>query len=114
MAAVDSAIKAKTGVETPKLDIPDNTYSPTQHRTTWFVSPFGTSAKQFPLWIIFASILPALLVFIVLFFELELTGMILDAKHRKLKKGSGFNLDLLISALLMNLNSFFGLVSAFI
>lgn len=31
------------------------------------------------------------------------------AKHRKLKKGTGFNLDLLLSALMMAVNSLFGL-----
>ena len=35
--------------------------------------------------------------------------MILHAKSRKLKKGTGFNMDLLLAALMMNLNSFFGL-----
>ena len=74
MAIVDNVIKAKTGVETPKLDIPDNTFSPTEHRSTWLVSPFGTNNIYFPFWIPVAAILPALLVFIVLFFELELTG----------------------------------------
>jgi hypothetical protein len=35
--------------------------------------------------------------------------MILFSKHRKLKKGTGFSIDLLIAALMMNINSLFGL-----
>jgi hypothetical protein len=65
--------------------------------------------NQLPIWVPFASFLPALVIFIVLFFELELTGIILNAEHRKLKKGTGFNIDLLIGASMMVLNSFFGL-----
>ena len=38
-----------------------------------------------------------------------MSSMILYAKSRKLKKGTGFNLDLLLAALMMNLNSLFGL-----
>ena len=33
----------------------------------------------------------------------------LNAQHRKLKKGNGFNLDLLICGVLMVINSLFGL-----
>lgn len=42
-------------------------------RTDWFISPFGSISKL-PMWVPVAAILPALLVFIVLFMELELTG----------------------------------------
>lgn len=35
--------------------------------------------------------------------------MILYGKNRKLKKGTGFSSDFLLSALMMNLNSFLGI-----
>lgn len=60
-----------------KLDIPDNSLVPTKHRTNWFVSPFGVNYEKFPVWVPFASIFPALLIFIVLFFEIELTGLLI-------------------------------------
>ncbi|CAF0718290.1 unnamed protein product [Brachionus calyciflorus] len=106
MVIVDSFITSQTGLETQKLDIPNSTFSPTEYRKSWIVSPLG---ENVPAWVPFAATVPALLIFIVLFFEVELTGMILYAKHRKLKKGTGFNLDLLIMAFLMNVNSLFGL-----
>jgi 1-acyl-sn-glycerol-3-phosphate acyltransferase len=59
-----------------KLDIPQNGFVPTnQNRKTWLVSPFGTNIDAFAVWIPFAAFFPALLVFIVLFFEVELTGL---------------------------------------
>lgn len=106
MVLVDYLISSKTGLKTQKLDFPNDTLSPTEYRNQWLVIPWN---KNIPIWLPFAAFVPALLIFIVLFFEVELTGMILYSKHRKLKKGTGFNLDLLILAILMNINSLFGL-----
>lgn len=106
MVVVDSYINSQTGLNTQKLDLPNNILAPTEYRDEWLVVPWN---KNLPIWVPFAAFIPALLIFIVLFFEVELTGMILYAKHRKLKKGTGFNLDLLLLAILMNVNSFFGL-----
>jgi hypothetical protein len=82
-------------------------------RTNWFINPFGNvfdeTSPSLPIWVPFAASLPAFIIFIVLFFEIELTGILLNSKHRKLKKGTGFNLDLLLGALMMTFNSFFGL-----
>lgn len=111
MVVVDYFIQDKTGVITEKLIIPDSLV-PTKFREFWLVSPFGhnyNNSNYLPLWVPFAALFPALLVFVVLFFEVELTGMILYSKQRKLKKGTGFNLDLLIGAIMITLNSFFGL-----
>lgn len=38
----------------------------------WLVNPMGTEADPFPLWIIPASIVPALLVTILLYLEVEI------------------------------------------
>ena len=48
-------------------------------RKTWLISPFGNNdfgESNFPIWVPFASFLPAIVIFIVLFFEIELTGYI--------------------------------------
>lgn len=58
-----------------KLDIPDD-LQPTTPRS-WFVSPLGQNygdGDNFVLWVPIAAILPASVIFIVLFFEVELTG----------------------------------------
>lgn len=97
MVLVDSFIRNKSNVNTQvdikdkrfcfksgikyllsikKLDIPDD-LRPTKPRS-WFVSPFGhnyaDSDQELNYWIPLAAILPALVIFIVLFFEVELTG----------------------------------------
>uniref|UniRef100_A0A0K0E642 Anion exchange protein n=1 Tax=Strongyloides stercoralis TaxID=6248 RepID=A0A0K0E642_STRER len=51
----------------------------------------------------------ALLVFILLFVETEITELLLDRKERGLKKGSGRNWDLLLVGILCLLTSVFGL-----
>ena len=60
-----------------KVDIPD-TLTPTKaalRNNTWFVSPLGSlTYTPLPLWVPFAAALPAFLIFIVLFMEVELTG----------------------------------------
>lgn len=71
MMLVDYFIRRRTNINTQKLDIPDE-LSPTKPRD-WFVSPIGMET-QLPVWVPFISIIPAFLIFIVLFFEVELTG----------------------------------------
>lgn len=38
----------------------------------WFIDPMG-SATPFPIWMMFASAVPALLVFILIFLETQIT-----------------------------------------
>lgn len=80
MVFVDYIIQSKTGVITQKLDIPDGLV-PTKYRNSWLVSPLGNNfdgAKspinnKLPIWVPFVAIFPAFLIFIVLFFEVEVT-----------------------------------------
>jgi len=93
---------------TPKLDIPDG-FTPTAPlKRNFLVDVMGKEKKLSAFAIIFAS-LPAILVTIILFMETELTGTIVDRKEYKLKKGSGYNLDLMIVGLLATFSSLFGL-----
>lgn len=71
MVCVDYFIRERTHINTQKLDIPDD-LSPTIPRD-WFVSPLGKN-NSLPLWVPFITIIPGFLIFIVLFFEIELTG----------------------------------------
>ena len=58
---------------------------------------------------IFAAIIPAMFVGILLFMETELTGVLLNKKENKLSKGAGFNLDLCVMGLLSFICSLMGL-----
>ena len=59
-------------------------------------------------WILIA-LLPGLCVSILLFMETELTGVLLNKRKNKLRKGGGYNLDLVSIGLIFGLCSTFGL-----
>ncbi|TMS09143.1 Anion exchange protein 2 [Larimichthys crocea] len=74
----------------------------------WIISPLGTDG-EFPIWMMFACCLPALLVFILIFMETQITTLIVSKKERMLVKGSGFHLDLLLIVVLGGSSALFGL-----
>lgn len=93
---------------TQKLVIPEGLTPTSPHKRDWFINAMGVEKKLSPVCIILASI-PALFVTILLFMETELTGTIVDRKEYNLKKGSGYNLDLMIVGLLATFSSWLGL-----
>ncbi|XP_055518290.1 electrogenic sodium bicarbonate cotransporter 4-like isoform X4 [Leucoraja erinacea] len=92
------------GLNTPKLQVPTE-LKPTRADRGWFVVPFGKN----PWWIYLASALPALLVTILIFMDQQITGVIINRKENKLRKGAGYHLDLFWVGLLMGACSFMGL-----
>uniref|UniRef100_A0A8C5GUM9 Anion exchange protein n=1 Tax=Gouania willdenowi TaxID=441366 RepID=A0A8C5GUM9_GOUWI len=92
------------GVDTPKLIVPSE-FKPTSPKRGWFVPPFGGN----PWWVYLASALPALLVTILVFMDQQITAVIVNRKEHKLKKGSGYHLDLFWVAVLLVVCSFMGL-----
>ncbi|XP_073456734.1 electrogenic sodium bicarbonate cotransporter 1 isoform X4 [Aquarana catesbeiana] len=97
-------IDALVGVDTPKLIVPSE-FKPTSPNRGWFVPPFGGN----PWWVYLASALPALLVTILIFMDQQITGVIVNRKEHKLKKGAGYHLDLFWVAVLMIVCSFMAL-----
>nr|XP_058942505.1 band 3 anion transport protein-like [Pocillopora verrucosa] len=99
-------------VATQKITIGDPTkrgFLPTRYKERgWFINPGGIERPMAPGWI-FAAIIPALFVGILLFMETELTGVLLNKKENKLLKGAGFNLDLIVMGLLSFICSMMGL-----
>ncbi|KAM6908827.1 anion exchange protein 2b isoform 1-T1 [Lycodopsis pacificus] len=77
-------------------------------KKSWIISPLGTNG-EFPVWMMFACCLPALLVFILIFMETQITTLIVSKKERMLVKGSGFHLDLLLIVVLGGFSALFGL-----
>ncbi|XP_062913133.1 electrogenic sodium bicarbonate cotransporter 4-like isoform X2 [Mobula hypostoma] len=92
------------GLNTPKLQVPTE-LKPTRADRGWFVIPFGKN----PWWIYLASALPALLVTILIFMDQQITGVIVNRKEHKLRKGAGYHLDLFWVGLLIAVCSFMGL-----
>uniref|UniRef100_A0A8C2H4J7 Anion exchange protein n=1 Tax=Cyprinus carpio TaxID=7962 RepID=A0A8C2H4J7_CYPCA len=105
MIAVDISI---SDAYTQKLVVPKGlTVSNTSARG-WIISPFGEK-KPFPVWMMFACAVPALLVFILIFLESQITTLIVSKPERKMVKGSGFHLDLLLLVFLGGVSSIFGI-----
>ncbi|KAJ8253106.1 hypothetical protein GJAV_G00209190 [Gymnothorax javanicus] len=93
---------------TQKLNVPSGFSVTSPDKRGWFISPFGDK-EPFPAWMMGASIIPALLVFILIFMETQITSLIVCKRERRLVKGSGFHLDLLLIVFLGALCPLFGL-----
>lgn len=89
-------------VETERLNIPNGIY-PTKDRS-WIV-PFWMENN--PIWLPIVCIVPAFLVFILVFMESQISQLFLANPERKTKKGSGIHFDIV---LLIILNALCGLL----
>ncbi|XP_046585497.1 LOW QUALITY PROTEIN: electrogenic sodium bicarbonate cotransporter 1-like [Haliotis rubra] len=101
MVGLDAAI----GIHTPKLEVPEK-FKPTRDDRGWFVNPWS---DKNPWWMIIAAIVPALLATILVFMDQQITAVIVNRKENKLKKGSGYHLDMFVVAICIALCSLLGL-----
>ncbi|NXD31869.1 B3AT protein, partial [Spelaeornis formosus] len=93
---------------TQKLSVPKGLQVTNATARSWFIHPMGEKT-QFPIWMMFASVIPALLVFILIFLETQITTLIVSKPERKLVKGTGFHLDLLLIVAMGGLAALFGM-----
>ncbi|XP_035511031.1 anion exchange protein 2-like [Morone saxatilis] len=93
---------------TQKLNVPSGFSVSSPEKRGWLISPLGSDG-EFPVWMMAASILPAILVFILIFMESQITALIVSKKERMLVKGTGFHLDLLIIVVVGGVSALFGL-----
>nr|XP_002736672.2 PREDICTED: anion exchange protein 2-like [Saccoglossus kowalevskii] len=105
MVLVDVSIK---NVYTQKLEVPDGITPTAPQKRGWFINPFGLQTT-IQTWVIFAALIPALLVFILLYMETLITELIVGKKENNLKKGTGYHLNLFLIGLLVVGSSMFGL-----
>ncbi|KAM3863949.1 solute carrier family 4 member 1a (Diego blood group) [Diretmus argenteus] len=92
---------------TQKLVVPKGIEVSNPKVRGWFINPMGEH-KPFPIWMMAASCVPAILVFILIFLESQITTLIVSKPERKMTKGSGFHLDLLILVTMGGISSIFG------
>ena len=52
--------------------MPDGVSPTAPDKRSWLINPLGLS-QALPIWLIFAAILPAILIFILLFMETQIT-----------------------------------------
>ncbi|KAM5273387.1 band 3 anion transport protein [Ctenodactylus gundi] len=93
---------------TQKLSVPDGLKVSNSSARGWIIHPLGLYS-HFPIWMMFASALPALLVFILIFLESQITTLIVSKPERKMIKGSGFHLDLLLVVGMGGVAALFGM-----
>ncbi|NXR79612.1 B3AT protein, partial [Pycnonotus jocosus] len=93
---------------TQKLSVPKGLQVTNSTARGWFIHPMG-EREPFPIWMMFASVIPALLVFILIFLETQITTLIVSKPERKLVKGTGFHLDLLLIVAMGGLAALFGM-----
>lgn len=86
-------------VKTEKLLVPEG-LSPTVEGRNWIVTPVGDDDKSVPLSMAIACIIPAFLVYILVFMETQISELIIDKKERKLKKGNGYHMDIVVVCLM--------------
>ncbi|XP_045891539.1 solute carrier family 4 member 1a (Diego blood group) [Micropterus dolomieu] len=104
MIAVDISIE---DAYTQKLVVPKGVEVTNPRARGWFINPMGEK-KPFPIWMMGACCVPALLVFILIFLESQITTLIVSKPERKMLKGSGFHFDLLLLVTMGGLCSIFG------
>lgn len=105
MVLVDTFIK---NTYTQKLSVPDGLKVSNSSARGWVIHPLGLYT-HFPKWMMLASVLPALLVFILIFLESQITTLIVSKPERKMIKGSGFHLDLLLVVGMGGVAALFGM-----
>ncbi|XP_022102508.1 anion exchange protein 3-like isoform X3 [Acanthaster planci] len=93
---------------TQKLTITDGFIPTDPCKRGWLINPLGIN-YAFPVGAVFGAIVPAFLLFILLYMEILLTGQYVSKKEHKLRKGTGFHLDLFLMGALSLLASLFGL-----
>lgn len=91
-------------VHTDKLNVPDGISPSDPSQRDWKI-PFS----PIPLWIPFVSIIPALLVFILIFMETEISELIVGKPERGLKKGNGLHWDIMLLCLCNTICGIFGM-----
>ena len=76
-------------------------------KRSWLIDPMGDPKTPIPLWLPFASIIPALLLYLLLFIETHICQLLMIEKTNN-KKGAGLHLDIVILCGVNLLGSFFG------
>ncbi|XP_019739165.1 solute carrier family 4 member 1b (Diego blood group) isoform X2 [Hippocampus comes] len=92
---------------TQKLVVPKGLMVSNPAKRGWLINPFGEHSP-FPVWMMFACCVPALLVFILIFLESQITTLIVSKPERKMAKGSGFHFDLLVLVGMGGISAIFG------
>ena len=87
------------------LKAPDQ-FGPTLEGRSWLVSPFH---PDLPMWVWFASAVPALLAAVLVYLDQNITARIINSPDNKITRGEAYHLDLAVVGVLTAICSLFGL-----
>merc|ERR1712117_754452 len=91
---------------TEKLDVPTG-ISTTIPGRGWIISPAGTTESPLAIWAMFIAIIPALLLYLLLFMETHICELIMMEKTKE-KKGAGLHWDIVLLSLINFICGVFG------
>ena len=91
-------------VYTEKLSVPEGLTPSDPTRRGWLIPLGGV-----PNWMPFGAIVPALLVYILVFIETHISELLVDKPERCLKKSSGLHLDIVVLCLMNAVCGFLGM-----
>ncbi|XP_063712930.1 band 3 anion transport protein-like isoform X5 [Symsagittifera roscoffensis] len=100
MTGLDMILNDK--IYTKKLNFPES-FEPTKNEDktnftrNWVISPFDLEKEYW--WMALAAFVPAVLVFFLMFIEIQITARILNKKEHNLQKGTGYHLNILVIGL---------------
>jgi hypothetical protein len=103
------AILAMTGMALGFPDVKLNTPVVPDTISTTTGRPWLVNIFELPVWVIFASIGPAILAVILLFLDQNITTRLVNSKDKKLTKGAGYHLDLAVVGIIVLAGSLFAL-----
>lgn len=92
---------------TEKLVVPEGIKVTNSTARGWLISPTGTEEIPLKPWAMFAAILPAILLYLLLFMETHICELIMMEKTKE-KKGAGLHLDIVLLSLINFISGFFG------
>ncbi|XP_069178314.1 LOW QUALITY PROTEIN: band 3 anion transport protein [Procambarus clarkii] len=84
---------------TDKLTMPEGLQPSNPDIRGWIINPLG-QVKPLPVWCMFAAGPAAILVFFLVFLEGSICQLLLSKPERKLVKGTGFHLDVMLSCVI--------------
>jgi len=92
---------------TEKLDVPEGLQVTNSAVRGWFISPLGTEDSPLAIWAMVAAILPAILLYLLLFMETHICELIMMEKTKE-EKGAGLHMDIVLLSLMNMACAFFG------
>jgi len=92
---------------TEKLNVPEGISVTNPAVRGWFINPLGKSEEPLPVYAMFAAVLPAVLLYLLLFMETHICELIMMEKTKE-EKGAGLHLDIVMLSLMNMICAIFG------